>query len=231
MDEQLELVIFDCDGVLVDSEVVAVEVDQRVLADLGWNLTREEIVERFVGGTKEIFELQLEEFLGAPVPPDWDRRYTEWYRRAFEQELKAVAGIEDAIDRLSLPFCVASNSGHARIRSSLAATGLLDRFEGRIFSSDDVAHGKPAPDLFLHAAATLGVEPGRCLVVEDSRFGVEAARAAGMSVLGYAGGLTPASWLEGPHTTVFTSMDELAQLIATARVQTEGMGSTKEVCA
>jgi beta-phosphoglucomutase-like phosphatase (HAD superfamily) len=98
----------------------------------------------------------------------------------------------------------------------LGLTGLLPRFSGRIFSAEDVRDGKPAPDLFLHAAQTMGVPPKRCLVVEDSRFGVQAARAAGMRVLGYAGGLTPPEWLEGPQTTVFKDMEELPALITAA---------------
>lgn len=209
----IELVIFDCDGVLVDSETVAVQVDQRVLADLGWDLTIEEIVDRFVGATRENFDGQIEEFLGRSLDPAWSEAYAPWYRQAFESELRAVEGIESALERLAIPSCVASNSSHDRVRYALTLTGLIDRFEGRIFSADDVERGKPAPDLFEFASSSLGVEPSRCLVIEDSKFGVDAARAAGMRVLGYAGGLTPAVWLESRGATVFTAMDHLAGLI------------------
>lgn len=209
----VDLVIFDCDGVLVDSEVVAVTVMQRVLGDLGWVLTIDEIVERFVGGSKSNFDSQVEEYLGRSLDPGWGERYAPWYQEAFERELRAVPGIELAIDALTMPTCVASNSSHERVRSSLGLTGLLDRFDGRIFSAQDVKHPKPAPDVYLIAAQRMGVSPARCVVVEDSKFGVQAARAAGMRVLGYAGGLTPAAWLEGDRTTTFSSMDELVSLV------------------
>jgi HAD superfamily hydrolase (TIGR01509 family) len=218
MGSPIELVIFDCDGVLVDSETVAVHVNQRVLADLGWNLTIEEIVDRFVGGTRENFDGQIEEFLGRSLDPAWAEPYAPWYRQAFDNELKAVEGIGCALEHLAIPSCVASNSSHDRVRYSLTLTGLIDRFEGRIFSADDVEHGKPAPDLFEFASSSLGVDPSRCLVIEDSRFGVDAARAAGMRVLGYAGGLTPAVWLERRGATVFTAMDDLEGLIGALSV-------------
>ena len=208
-----DLVIFDCDGVLVDSEVVAVGVIQRVLVDVGWALSIDEIVERFVGGSKENFNAQVSEYLGQPLAPEWNAKYTPWYDEAFQRDLRAVTGVENAIDALRIPSCVASNSSYQRVRSSLELTGLLDRFEGRIFSAQDVGHPKPAPDVYLSAAQRMGVTPARCVVVEDSKYGVQAARAAEMSVLGYAGGLTPASWLEGDRTTIFTSMDDLVSLI------------------
>jgi HAD superfamily hydrolase (TIGR01509 family) len=216
MENCVDLVIFDCDGTLVDSEVLSIKVDQRVLADHGWNLSQEEIVGRFMGRTSTHFTRELESFLGHRLPENWELKYQQWYTDAFEQELTPVAGVENALSRILLPTCVASNSRHARLEKTLGLTGLLSRFSGRIFSADDVREGKPAPDLFLHAAQKMGVPPDRCLVIEDSRFGVQAARAAGMRVLGYAGGLTLPEWLEGPQTTVFKDMEELAGLITTA---------------
>lgn len=209
----VELVIFDCDGVLVDSEIVSVRVMGRVLAELGWQLTADEIVERFVGGSKQHFDAQVFEYLGRSLPDGWADPYSSWYEEAFERELCAVSGVEQAIDSVRVATCVASNSSHRRVRASLQITGLIDRFDGRIFSAQDVEHPKPAPDVYLHAARAMGVPVERCVVVEDSRYGVQAARMAGMRVLGYAGGLTPAAWLEGESTTVFTSMDELPELI------------------
>ena len=114
------------------------------------------------------------------------------------------------------PGGVASSSGHDSLRFKLELTGLYKRFAGRIFSAAEVANGKPAPDLFLHAASRMGVDPGECVVVEDSRYGVEAARAADMDVLAYAGGLTPAEVLDGPRTVVFDDMRALAELVAGA---------------
>ncbi|WP_309065280.1 HAD family hydrolase [Microbacterium sp.] len=211
--DDIRLVIFDCDGVLVDSERLSVEIDRRVLSDLGWELTRGEIVHRFVGRSNAHFRAEVEAHLGRELPEDWEAPYQRWYIEAFERELRAVPGVEAALDVISAPTCVASSGTHEKIRMMLGHTGLLPRFEGRIFSAVDVENGKPAPDLFLHAAANLGVAPEYCVVIEDSRFGVEAARAAGMHSFGFAGGLTPASWLAGENTTVFDDMADLPGLL------------------
>lgn len=211
--EPIDLVIFDCDGVLVDSERLSIEVDRRVLADLGWPLSRDQILHRFVGRSSAHFRADVEAYLGRPLPDDWETPYQPWYVDAFERDLTAVPGVEAALDEILVATCVASSGTHAKIRRTLGLTGLLPRFEGRIFSADDVQNGKPEPDLFLHAAEQLGVVPERCAVVEDSRFGVQAARAAGMRVFGYAGGLTPADWLEREGATVFTDMLQLPGLM------------------
>jgi HAD superfamily hydrolase (TIGR01509 family) len=207
------LVIFDCDGVLVDSEKIAVKVDAVVLAGLGWPLAEAEIVERFVGRSYGDMIAEVEAHLGRRLPDGWDAPYRHLYLEAFEAELTEVDGVTDALDALTLPSCVASSSSHEGLRHSLGLTGLYERFAGRIFSAEEVAHGKPAPDLFLHAARTLGVRPDRCAVVEDSPYGVAAARAAGMRAYGYCGGLTPAGRLEGPGTVVFDDMRELPELL------------------
>jgi HAD superfamily hydrolase (TIGR01509 family) len=211
----VELVIFDCDGVLVDSERVIVEVESRLLTELGWPLTPHEVMERFVGRSDADMHALLEAHLGRPVP-EWPDLYRGAVEPAFRAELVAVPGIEealDAIDARGLPTWVASSGTHEKMRFTLGLTGLYERFEGRISSATEVATGKPAPDLFLHAASLAGVPPERCVVVEDSRAGVEAARAAGMACLGFAGGITPADWLEGPGTTVFFDMANLPGLI------------------
>ncbi|MER7997852.1 HAD family hydrolase [Streptomyces sp. NPDC095613] len=210
----IELVIFDCDGVLVDSERIAVRVDARVFAALGCHFTEEEIIERFVGSSSEIYEAAVEERLGRPLEPGWHLPYKHLYEEAFATELTAVDGIAEVLESFGLPFCLASNGGHKGIRRNLRTTGLYGHFEGRIFSAEDVARGKPAPDLFLHAARTLGADPARCAVVEDSPYGVQAARAAGMRSFGYAGGLTAAHRLEGPGTVVFEDMRALPGLLA-----------------
>lgn len=209
----IELVIFDCDGVLVDSERLSVEVDRHVLAHFGWDLTHEEIVHRFVGRSADHFRAEIEAHVGRRLGDDWEEPFQHLYREAFDRELVAVDGVEAALDAIPLATCVASSGSHEKIRRTLGLTGLLARFDGRIFSADDVDEGKPAPDLFLHAAARMGVAPSRCAVVEDSRFGVRAARAAGMRSYGYAGGLTPAKWLEGENTEVFSDMAELPALL------------------
>ncbi|MFI0419252.1 HAD family hydrolase [Spongiactinospora sp. 9N601] len=214
MSEPVELVIFDCDGVLVDSEHIATRVHTAILNELGWPLTEAEVVELFMGRTSKSINELTEERLGGEVTAEVEKRFMRLYWEAVEAELTPVAGIVEALDAITLPTCVASSGSHAKMRRTLGKTGLYARFEGRIFSGTEVPHGKPAPDLFLYAARRSGVEPARCVVVEDSRFGVEAARAAGMRSFGYAGGLTPAARLEGQDTIVFTDMRELPALIA-----------------
>jgi HAD superfamily hydrolase (TIGR01509 family) len=210
---EIELVIFDCDGVLVDSERLAVRVDVVVLERLGWPLTEAEIIDRFVGRPHAYMMSEVEAHLGTPLPGDWEAEYLPLYEAAFTAELVAVDGIADALDRITLPTCVASSSTHAGIRRSLELTGLRERFGERIYSAEDVEHGKPAPDVFLHAAAGMGADPTRCVVIEDSVHGVTAARAAGMRVLAYGGGIVPADQLAGPATTVFGLMRELPDLL------------------
>lgn len=210
----LELVIFDCDGVLVDSERLAVRIDVRVLAELGWVLSEHEVIERFVGRSDEFVAAEIEAHLGRSLAADWLERFQPLYRQVFAAELKPVVGIVEALDQITLPTCVASSGSHEKMRYTLGLTGLWDRFAGRIFSATEVARGKPAPDLFLYAARRMGVDPAACAVVEDSRYGVEAARAAGMLAFAFAGSVTPAERLRGPGTVVFTSMRDLPRLLA-----------------
>ena len=207
------LVIFDCDGVLVDSEPIAIRIDVDMFAELGLTVSEEEVIERFVGRSPEVMGRAVAEQLGHPPPAGWMQRGEERLRRAFAAELGPVDGIRDALERIDIPVCVASSSGHESLRFKLELTGLYERFAGRIFSASEVANGKPAPDLFLHAAARMGAAPGDCVVVEDSRYGVQEGRAAGMEVLAYAAGLIPAEALEGPRTIVFDDMRELPRLL------------------
>ncbi|MGW1105573.1 HAD family hydrolase [Streptomyces sp. NPDC002540] len=209
----LELVIFDCDGVLVDSEKIAVRVQVQVGAELGWALTADEVVEKFVGRSN----VSIGELVDARLPgrsTAWQQRFEQLHRDAVETELVAVDGIHEALAALKLPTCVASSGSHEKMRHTLGHTGLHAHFEGRIFSATEVARGKPAPDLFLHAARRMGVDPAACVVVEDSKYGVQAARSAGMRAFGFAGGLTPAHWLEGPDTVVFDDMRKLPALLS-----------------
>jgi HAD superfamily hydrolase (TIGR01509 family) len=212
--DRFELVIFDCDGVLVDSERIAIRVEAEFLAELGWPLAEAEIIERFMGHTSEYMDQAIEFQLGSRLPRDWKDQFQRRYREAFAAELVPVDGVLEALDQLTIPACVASSGSHDKLRFTLGHTGLYERFEGRIFSGYEVARGKPAPDLFLHAAARMGAEPACCAVIEDSRPGVEAARAAGMATFGYAGGLTPSHRLEGEGTIVFTDMRDLPRLLA-----------------
>ena len=217
----IDLIIFDCDGVLVDSESISVRVGTGVLAELGWSLTEEEFADRFVGCSTEHFRREVAAGLGQVVESDWEARFGARYRAAFEADLQAVPGVAPVLDWLGergIPFCVASNSDHAHVEHVLSLTGLHRRFSGRVFSAADVRAGKPAPDLFLHAARSLGATPERTVVVEDSPFGVRAALAAGMRCVGYGGGLTPGHRLAAEGARVFDAMDELASLLMRAGI-------------
>ena len=217
MGRPFELVAFDCDGVLVDSERIAVRVEAELLAELGWPLSQAEIVERFMGRSDQFMDQAIQAQLGDRLPADWKDQFHRRYRAAYAAELAPVDGVLEALDQITAPTCVASSGSHDKLRFTLGHTGLYQRFEGRIFSGYEVANPKPAPDLFLHAAARMGVDPAACAVVEDSRFGVMAARAAGMRAFGYAGGLTPAHRLGGLGTVVFDDMRELPGLLAAGR--------------
>lgn len=208
-----QLVIFDCDGVLVDSEVLYIQIDQQVLATLGWTISRDEVIDRFVGRSHEHFVEVVEEHLGQKLPNDWEESFDHLYREALERELQSVEGIVEALDAIMAPTCVASNGRHDKIRFSLGLTGLLPRFEGRIFSASDVARGKPAPDLFQFAASSLGHKSSDCIVVEDSWAGVTAALAANMKVIAYAGGLTPREKLEGERVLIIDHMSQLPEAL------------------
>jgi HAD superfamily hydrolase (TIGR01509 family) len=205
------LVIFDCDGVLVDSERLVVRTEAEILSSLGWHLTEAEVVERFVGRSAQYMHDQIEEQLGRPV--DWEAEFESRCREVFERDLRPVEGIAGALRAIDVLSCVASSGTHEKIRFSLGLTGLLEFFEDRIFSSQDVTRGKPAPDLFLHAAHQMGVAPGACAVVEDSPAGVEAALAAGMDVFAFTGGVVPAERLKRDSVVVFDTMRQLPRLV------------------
>ncbi|MFJ3835667.1 HAD family hydrolase [Streptomyces sp. NPDC090054] len=217
MIKPIELVIFDCDGVLVDSERIAVRVQVALGAELGWALTEDEVIDRFIGRSGVSIREQVAAELGQDTSLVWWDRFEQLHREAVDTALSPVDGLPealDALDALALPMCVASSGSHEKMRHTLGRTGLHERFAGRIHSASEVSRGKPAPDLFLYAARRMGVDPGACVVVEDSRPGVLAARAAGMRSFGYAGGPTRAEQLEGPDTIVFDDMRKLPGLIA-----------------
>jgi beta-phosphoglucomutase-like phosphatase (HAD superfamily) len=216
------LVIFDCDGVLVDSERLTVEIEARYLAEIGWPLRPDEIVERFLGRTEEVMLAAIEAQIGRPAPAEWRRRWLADTQAALDESLEPVPGVRGAIETLvrdGYAMCVGSSGRPEKIERNLATTGLLTLFDvdgdasrhGRsraIFSALEVARGKPEPDLFLFAAESMGVEPSSCVVVEDSRHGVAAALAAGMRAVGFSGGLTKAADLGGAHRVI----DDMAAL-------------------
>ena len=210
-----ELIIFDCDGVLVDSERVANEVFARVLREVcGLEFSLEEMFDTFVGHSKLQCLAKVEAMTGRPPPDELERRYREDINQALAESVQAVPGIEAVLRQLTLPYCVASSGSHDKMRLTLGKTGLIDYFDGNIFSTSEVERGKPHPDIYLHAAARMGVrDPARCLVVEDSPLGITGAVAAGMRVFGFAE-LMPAHKLRavGAHE-VFERMSDLPALI------------------
>ncbi|MCP2322504.1 HAD superfamily hydrolase (TIGR01509 family) [Hamadaea flava] len=208
-----ELVIFDCDGVLVDSERIAIRLNIELLAEYGHHATEADIVDHFVGKSLPSIQELIAEWLGRPVP-EWPDLWMTRMTAAHDAELTAVDGIAEALDRIDLPVCVASSGRLEKTRHSLKLTGLSHHFGDRLFSSTMVERGKPFPDLFLHAARTLGVEPTACVVVEDSEPGVRAARSAGMRCFAYAGGVTSGEKLIGDGTVVFDDMRRLPELLA-----------------
>ncbi|MFF4388676.1 HAD family hydrolase [Streptomyces sp. NPDC001552] len=214
MIKPIELVIFDCDGVLVDTERIALPLQVALGAELGWPLTEEEVMDRFMGRSSASIHKDIAGRLGDETAGLWRELFERRHREAVDAGLSAVEGLPQALGTITLPTCVASSGSHEKMRHTLGRTGLYEHFEGRIYSATEVSRGKPAPDLFLYAAQRMGIDPAACAVVEDSRPGVEAARAAGMRSFGYAGGLTPAERLEGAGTVVFHDMRELPGLIA-----------------
>ncbi|WP_157631026.1 HAD family hydrolase [Kribbella catacumbae] len=210
------LVIFDNDGVLVDSERLANGILAELLTEAGLPYTFEETVRDFMGGSMVSMRQQAEAKLGSALPADLEDRYHERLFAGFAQ-LQPVPGVREVLDQLDaegITYCLASSGTHRRIHTALTTVGFWDRFEGRIFSSEDVRHGKPAPDLFLHAATTMGVKPADCVVVEDSPLGVAAANAAGMRVFGFAAMTDPAKL--STATAVFHNMTALPELISAA---------------
>ena len=208
-----ESVIFDCDGVLVDTERIGNAVLAELITELGIPTTVEQSIATYMGRSMASCLAMLEERLGEPPPADFAARYRTGVEAGWRRGLKPVPGIEAALDRIALPTCVASSGDHGRMRLTLGLTGLWDRFAGRIFSATEVEHGKPAPDLFLHAAERMGFDPGATVVVEDTVPGVRAGRAAGMRVLAFAR-LEQAADLAAAGGEVFDDMRDLPRLLA-----------------
>ncbi|MCX4411059.1 MULTISPECIES: HAD family phosphatase [unclassified Streptomyces] len=210
-----DLVIFDNDGVLVDSEPISNTILAAYLTELGHPTSYEESIRDYMGSAMHRIHELVQERSGRRLPEEFDDVFHGRVFAAFERELQPVQGAVELLEKLAadeVPYCVASSGSHERIRVGHRKTGL-DRWfdEGRVFSSQDVGRGKPAPDLFLYAAERMGVAPERCVVVEDSPLGVRAANAAGMDVYGFTA-MTPAAKLAGA-TQLFSHLGELADLL------------------
>jgi HAD superfamily hydrolase (TIGR01509 family) len=183
-----DLIIFDCDGVLVDSEVISCRAHAETLTRHGYPITSEQVFDRFLGRSTRQAHIEVEAELGRSLPDDFNTQLQDELYRSFEATLQAVPHIDQALDAITQAVCVASSGSQERMRVSLGCAGLYDRFAPNIFSATQVTHGKPAPDLFLFAAEQMRTVPGRCLVIEDSIPGITGAVAAGMTVLGFHGG-------------------------------------------
>lgn len=214
-----DLVIFDCDGVLVDSEALACVVHADVLTQHGYAITADEVHARFLGRSAREARLEVERELGRALPDTYVEHLRSTIDRVFDASLKPVAHIADALSGLSQRVCVASSGTPTRIRRSLGTAGLLELFAPHLFSAMQVERGKPAPDLFLFAAAQMDTPPARCVVIEDSVPGVTAARAAEMTVIGFTGGshcrpADPGRLREAGAHAVIDDMRALPDLIA-----------------
>ena len=185
---QISLVIFDCDGVLVDSEYLSATVLVDVFSGIGVKIDLPFVFAHFVGHSFSAVAAKFARLHGSNVPESFEDDYRNRLLQSFVGRLKSMPGIEKTLDDLNVPYCLASGSSPQRVLKSLEVTGLHSKFENRIFTTAIVKRGKPAPDVFLHAAAVMGVEPHQCLVVEDSTTGIEAGITAGMAVWQFRGG-------------------------------------------
>ncbi|MDH3607722.1 MAG: HAD family hydrolase [Gammaproteobacteria bacterium] len=210
-----ELIIFDCDGVLVDSERITAEVFSKVLnEECGLSLSLDVLLETFMGQSSQKCLTIIEEMIGQKPPLGLEARYQNEINNALQESVTTITGIEKALEELSIPYCVASGGTHEKMRTTLGKTNLLEQFEGKLFSTSDVPRGKPYPDVFLHAAKSMQcLDPNRCLVIEDSPLGVEGAIAAGMTVFGFADLIKKQKLIESGAHHIITEMSNLAKEI------------------
>ena len=206
------LVIFDCDGVLVDSEHLSHGVLHAMLIEMGADISFEDTIDRFIGTTMAKCMERITVLLGHAPPGDFLQQFASRTKAAFSAELRPVAGVEAVLSSLRVPFCVASNGNRAKVDFTLGHTGLLPLFAQRIFTAEEVENPKPAPDLFLHAARCLKVAPSKVIVVEDTPTGISAARAAGMHAIGFAAMTLVARLREAGAHAVVEDMRELQRM-------------------
>lgn len=213
------LLIFDCDGVILDSMVLHTEVEASSYRDIGIHITAEELVARFAGVAQSEVSRVLSLESGVEVPPNLDRRIEEKKVQVFSERLRSMPGIFEALEEVNaLPRCIASGTGVASLKHMLSVTGLYAHFSPHIYSSEMVPRGKPFPDLFLYAADRMNHDPDTCIVIEDGVAGVQAGKAANMTVLGFTGGSHTTQnhkkeLLDAGADIVFSSMQELPRLI------------------
>ncbi|NEJ95469.1 MULTISPECIES: HAD family hydrolase [Rhizobium] len=214
-----ELLIFDCDGVLVDSELIATRVHIEALAKCGYIISAEEYNDRFIGMTDQQSYSVIESEGGLRLPEDHHERVMAEVANRYARDLRATSGVRQTLEAINLRKCVASNSDAAKLSLALKVTDLHDFFWPHVFSASQVARGKPAPDLFLFAAQNMNTPAGSCLVIEDSVAGTQAAVAAGMMVIGFVGGSHCLAGhgdklMEAGATKLFSRMTALPQILA-----------------
>ena len=211
---RFDLVIFDCDGVLIDSEPIANVVFSRQLGNVGIHMSPEEVMRTFVGKSRDTCIAMAGEMHGVRMPDDFAEQWDEALHEALAREVRPVEGVPDLLRTLRVPYCVASNGEPMHMELGLAAAGLMPFVKGKLFSAKAVANPKPAPDVYLHAARTMGAAPARCAVVEDTATGVKAGIAAGMTVFGFVGGpQSDAATLRELGAKPFRRMSELRALL------------------
>ncbi|MFC6490803.1 HAD family hydrolase [Nitratireductor sp. GCM10026969] len=182
------MILFDCDGVLVDSEILSCGTDAHLMSEAGHPITAEDLIQRFIGHPKKAIWAALAEERGKPWPEGLLERAETLLMERLRTELEPVEGVAAAVSAIPGPRAVASSSSLAKLDVALTRCGLRDVFAPHIYSAEQVARGKPAPDVFLFAASQVGADPQDCIVIEDSVAGVQAARKAGMRVVGFTGG-------------------------------------------
>ncbi|MEZ5039462.1 MAG: HAD-IA family hydrolase [Saprospiraceae bacterium] len=207
-----KLILFDCDGVLVDSETLSSQIFAEEATKLGWKLTTEEVLHRFAGGKFAAVLAEFEANIQQAIPPDFERHLRQRTYAAFRESLQPIPSIKAVIEQLQHPFCVASNGPRAKIELNLGITGLLPYFEGRIFSAYELNIWKPDPAFYLTVAQQLGYAPEDCLVIEDSLAGLRSAKAAGIEVWVYAKA-TPDERILAEEVRVFRDMGELPRML------------------
>lgn len=213
---RFDMVAFDCDGVLVDSEPITCGVLADMLNELGWKISLEETIRTFVGRSVRDEIAIIEARIGKQVQPEFYEEFVARRNAMLEQAITPVHGIAASVAALAaqnIPFCVVSGADRAKMRLTLGKTGLLPWFDGKLFSGMEVARTKPAPDVYLLAAETMGVAPSRCVVIEDTPVGVTAGVAAGMTVFGYAARMEAQLLLDAGAAQTFSDMAQLPQLV------------------
>ena len=225
VDMDVDALIFDCDGVLIDSEVIVCRIAAEELTNLGYTITTDQVISRFAGRPDREMRAEIESELGRPVPEAYGHRVNERIIEAYASELKIMPGLAEALDQISIPICVASSSYPEKLRLGLQTVDLYDRFMPNVVSATLVARGKPEPDIFLFAAGWMKSSPMRCLVIEDSVPGVRAAARAGIPVIGFTGGEHcgpehAQRLLQAGAKQTFAQMSDLPVLVNGSRLET-----------